>query len=305
MQVEVRLFGAPSISVGGRTIQVRRRKTRGLLFVLVAEADAPSREQLASVIWPELELDRALRALRGALAELRQHLGAETLSSEGTTIAPRGITVDVRTLAQARRAFLEDPTAERTQALERALELVRGPLLEGFDLDGERFASWKATLVRQLEIHVGECFQRLIEQLEARGELTRALGHARSFAAAEPHSELAHRHAIRLFAKTGRSSEAYRQYELCRRILRERFAVEPSLETRRLVRELHERELQRSSEAALATVIDAEPARAAPEAAYPAPLRPALLAAEHPLPTAAIERVVAEVTSLFAEHAAI
>ena len=67
------------------------------------------------------------------------------------------------------------------------------------------------------------------------GKVARALEAALSAVRAEPLRESAHRVLIRVHLAEGNRGEAIRQYELCRRLLRERLGVEPTEQLERLL----------------------------------------------------------------------
>ena len=92
------------------------------------------REQVAAAFWPDQSDDRARSSLRSALYQLRTLLGAEVVLSRGDDIA-----IDGAMVACDAQEFMD---ALRNDHLARALELYRGPLLEGVTPHSAELQHW-------------------------------------------------------------------------------------------------------------------------------------------------------------------
>jgi len=139
----VLLFGGLQLRHGDRTIaRFSTRKTGALLAYLAFHLEQPSaREVLAELLWPSAELDSQRNSLRVALNSLRKQLETPELPADllvhtnrsAVWLHAAAFQSDVRefesALKEARRAPSE---SERRIALDRALSLYRGPLLEGW-----------------------------------------------------------------------------------------------------------------------------------------------------------------------------
>jgi DNA-binding SARP family transcriptional activator len=84
---------------------------------------------------------------------------------------------------------------------------------------------------RQARLHALEA---LCYGLARRGRYDKAIELGLTAVADEPLRESAHRAVMRAHLAEGNRVEALRQYQLCRRFLRERLGFEPSAETQRL-----------------------------------------------------------------------
>lgn len=69
---------------------------------------------------------------------------------------------------------------------------------------------------------------------QADGDGAQALSYAQRLLALDPWSEEAHRQVMLLLARSGRFSDALKQYGVCRQVLRSELGVAPSAETARL-----------------------------------------------------------------------
>ncbi len=131
-----------------------------------------------------------------------------------------------------------------------ALRTARSGLEGGHDalralLDAERrhtgtllpewpFAPWTEPLRTEVEEAHRAVLAGIARELAARGGLAEAISRYRLLIATEPEREGWHREVMRLYVEAGERALALRQYDTCRRLLRERLGIEPSAETRRL-----------------------------------------------------------------------
>ena len=94
------------------------------------------REWLAGLLWPESAPSAALHNLRNCLTDLRRALGPEagrlcSSSSRSLCLDLTGASVDVLTFDAALARKHGDPDGE-SAALDEAVSVYRGPLLEGW-----------------------------------------------------------------------------------------------------------------------------------------------------------------------------
>ena len=127
----VRLFGDLEAWIGGLPLPpLRSRKGGWLLALLVLRAGREiRRDALAALLWPDSLPSDALTGLRQSLADLRKALGVEAARLQTPT--PRTLRFET---AGAKIDVLEfDRAIKRGEQddLRQAIELYRGPLLDG------------------------------------------------------------------------------------------------------------------------------------------------------------------------------
>src|SRR5579862_8740731 len=129
--LHITLFGPMQALVQGQPLPpMRSRKGLWLLALLTLRHDRPvERDWLAGTLWPDVDQTQAFANLRPVLSELRRALGsqAERLQSpDRHTLFMNlsGAEVDVLTFDVA-------IATQKLSALEQAVSLYRGPLLEG------------------------------------------------------------------------------------------------------------------------------------------------------------------------------
>src|SRR5690606_37487316 len=113
---------------------------------LAVEADRPhTRERLAALLWPEQPEQNARQNLRWALNTLRRAIGDADASPPYLLISRETLQLNLASaivvdVAQFRAGCA---TFDDVEALQRAVELYRGDLLDGILLaDSEPFDEW-------------------------------------------------------------------------------------------------------------------------------------------------------------------
>lgn len=223
-----------------------RQKARVLLAVLACARGAAHREALIETLWPSLSERRGLAALHSTLYALRRALEPELSAGEHSSlVVAEGPTYrlvlgerdrwDALEFLRLARIGLSDGD-ERLPPLLEAERAYTGPLLPEW-----RFAPWTEPLRAELEETHRRVLVRIAEELAAAGRAGEAISRCRLLLALEPEREGWHRALMQVYADAGERALALRQYDTCRRLLRERLGVEPSRETRdlhaRLLRE--------------------------------------------------------------------
>ncbi len=192
------------------------------------------REQIASAFWPDQSDDRARSSLRSALYQLRTLLGAEIMLSRGDDIA-----VDPDLVSCDAQQFM---TAVRDDQLARALELYRGPLLEGVTPHTAELQHWLDEQRESYRGHAADSAWQLAERYEsAASDLTSAARWARRAAKLAGTDERRIRRVLTLLDRAGDTAGAVGVYEEFARFLSRELEMEPSEETARLARSLREK----------------------------------------------------------------
>ena len=143
-------FGSTYITRAGEPLggAAAQRRTVALLALLSVAGDAGmSRDKLVGLLWPDVESDRARHSLTQALYNARRALRADDLFIVGSDIR-----LNHERLASDAREF---EAAIDSGNLDRAVELYRGPFLDGFFVSGaSEFERWSATHRERCEAKV-------------------------------------------------------------------------------------------------------------------------------------------------------
>lgn len=187
------------------------------------------RDTLLGLLWPELDQDRARRALRQSLHGLRRSLGPGVLTGKGEEL----IGVDPERLRCDATAFAR--ALDENRDLE-ALELYRGDFLEGFHVSGvPEFERWIERRRRELRGAAVRAAWRAVEETEKKGEAESARRMAERAVELAPFDGETVRRFLRLMDRLNQPAAALRAYRAYAARLREELDLEPSAETRTLV----------------------------------------------------------------------
>lgn len=205
------------------------RKAEALLAVLALRPGvAFTREWLVALLWPDVGEAQGRTSLRQAVAHLRRALGTDLFASSGDSLhlEPGRAWVDAAELERV----LARPPIDR----EPALELFRGPLLDGFPAIEDPFTTFVADERLRIGQRVVDRVEECLAALSAEGKLDRALAAGTWLVGIEPTRESAHRAVMQLYLEQGEAALALRQYERCRELLDRHLGLRPSPETERL-----------------------------------------------------------------------
>jgi DNA-binding SARP family transcriptional activator/thioredoxin-like negative regulator of GroEL len=250
MTLSLRVLG-PLELVGSDGTEVRRvlqqPKRLGLLayFALRSPQRFHRRDALLALFWPDLDTEHARSALRRSLYFLRRELGDGIVvgrSEEEVGLADDSLRCDAA----------EFEAAVKQGDLDRALQLYRGHLLEGFFvagapdvvdwLDGER------TRLRDMALLAA---WTLVEREDTPPAVSLHWG--RWAAATAPDDESNVARYITLLTRLGERSQALRAYRELERRLDMQFGVAPSRATTQLVEQAKVAESPAAAPAAAAS----------------------------------------------------
>jgi serine/threonine-protein kinase len=209
-------------------------KHLALLIHLVLEAreEAPvfrRRDELATLLWPELDQAHARASLRRVVHQIRAALGPEILLSRGDeelAVNPALFSSDV---ADFTRAIANGQ-------LVSALEFWKGDPMPGFHVSdcaelGHRFDDARAELRQE----AGAAAWALAKRLEETNEPSQAARWARRVPRFAQDDERVLRRALTMLDRLGDRAGALRVYDEFARRLKAEFDAEPSTETIALV----------------------------------------------------------------------
>lgn len=217
-EVSLQLFGWWELRCGAQTIALGRREQR--LVALLALIGRQSRLQLAAALWPDSTEDRAMTSLRAAVWHTRH--GAPGLLDAGRStlaLAPQ-VEVDVDRLTGLAAGAATSPAAVDLDDLKPVIgagELLPGWYDDWVILERER--------LNQLRLHALELAAGVLTR---HGQLDLALQLALEAVRAEPLRETANAVLMSVYLAEGNVSDAVRQYDRFRDLLRRELALEPS-----------------------------------------------------------------------------
>jgi DNA-binding SARP family transcriptional activator len=239
MALRVNLLGGLRVLSGaaGEVVVLPTRKARALLaYLACSPGRAHPREKLAALLWGDRPDSQARASLRQELYGLRRALTlvepkALSLIDNAVALEPASVEVDI---LHFQRLFAEGTPS----ALEAAVALYHGELLEGLAPDAPAFEEWLRAEREHLREQAIEALAKLLAHLRSTGALEAALQTGLRLLTFEPAHEAVHTALIRLHLLLGRRGAALRQYQLCVETLRQELGVEPEAETKQLYEEI-------------------------------------------------------------------
>ncbi|GMU53381.1 MAG: hypothetical protein AMXMBFR33_25270 [Candidatus Xenobia bacterium] len=225
----------------------KTKKVKYLFAYLMARRERPVGEDtLIELFWPD-DAEKGRRNLYSATSALRRSLRPSSFPGELEYVLRVQAMLQINPalptwhdLDELERALSEATrqrgTSQSMEAARRVAGLYTGPYLDGCYYD------WALEVRTRLEQQVSELLLELAS-FTARlgGERSRAeaLELARRVLEVDPCYQEAHLLAMQLFLDSSRPQEAVRQFEQCKRALRQGLGMEPSIE----VMEIHQRAL--------------------------------------------------------------
>lgn len=221
------LLGGFALSdAAGAPVALSSRKAMALLAYLACDPGQPvAWPKIAALLWADRGDEQARASLRQTLSVLSRALN--DTDGEVLVSSAAGLTVDGGRLGTDVGAFEALAASDDRDDLQRAAELYKGPLLDGFEVREEPLEDWLRQRRTGLADAAARAMSALIERCEEDGDVESALSQATRLLAIDPLREDIHRAAMQLHGRTGRWNEAIRQYRACESVLAAELGVAP------------------------------------------------------------------------------
>ncbi|MEZ4705574.1 MAG: BTAD domain-containing putative transcriptional regulator [Caldilineaceae bacterium] len=256
-------------------------KARALLAYLALEPREHTRNELAALLWPEIDETYARHNLRNTLYRLRQTLeeaasGAAdhliTVTRKNACFKTDNATVDVLRF-QTLLAGAQAASASSLNALEEAVGHYQGELLLGFGLaDAPAFEEWLLLQRELLHQQALLALQMLATAHESAGRYAQAQAVVSRLLRLDPYREGTYQQNMRLLARMGQTGQALQQLEQLRKVLRKEMGLEPAAETLALAKQIVAGQFGQAPERQVAVLSLSKDD--APPAAHPPPIMP-------------------------------
>lgn len=239
--LKISLLGGMEIGPAGGTgeIPITRKTGAMIAYLALQNGHAQTRDKLAGMFWSRNTDGQARTNLRQALSRLRKAManGDDAplrADAEHVALDMAQIDLDVAKF----ESLLEQGRAE---ALERAVALYRGDLLDGVSLNESAFDYWLRAERERLRVRAVDALLKLIGKYETVSDPERCVSTALRLVSIDPLQEPGHRALMRAYAAQGRHGMALQQFQTCRDLLREELQVEPEAETVALFEDIRQR----------------------------------------------------------------
>ena len=229
--LEISTFGGLSVRVDGKPLKgLGSNKAEALLVYLMLERRQHTRNELATLLWPESTEQHAATSLRVLLSVLRKNL------RDYLDICRDSVGIKPESCAYLDVTNLQEKLAG--DEIEQALHLYQGDFLQGFQVQNStEFEHWLQLQQECLRAQMTGALHRAVTRAVETGDYGKGGMLVHRLLEFEPFDETAYHQSILLLGLEGRRTEALAQYEKCCDALQKELGVEPSEE----LQELHAR----------------------------------------------------------------
>lgn len=251
-RLDLRFLGSFQVRRGGTPLRLdcfARRRALTLFKILVTNyGKTVVRDELFELLWPSDVPKDAAELLKIAVHYLRRGLGETHLGkTEASFIStePNGYAFNPASphrldALEFEAAAEEGLRCERQGRWREALVTLRAAadMYGGDYLEDEPYSDWCVRRRRQLKETLFDVLLTTARLLRSAGDHVAAIRCYRRILELDPCLEDVHRDLMEVLCRCGRRAEALRQFEACRRALREEFDAAPVLETEALYRRI-------------------------------------------------------------------
>jgi TolB-like protein len=210
----------------GEPVGLTTKKAQALLAYLAVERARPhTRDHLATLLWADKGDERARHNLRQALSRIRRCCGSVVQARDDyLLIDPAVCKVDVFEFERLAKSNNSDE-------LRRCLTFYRGDLLDGVMPRERVFEEWLLLARGRLRKMAFQAAARLVSILREKDRNEEAIELLNYILGMDSAHETSHRELMELLSKTGRRSDALRQFQVCVGALERELGAEPGPET--------------------------------------------------------------------------
>ncbi|MEX2246659.1 MAG: tetratricopeptide repeat protein [Dehalococcoidia bacterium] len=232
-------FGRGGVIVGERQVSDldwRSEKSKEMLFLLLAKKDAVDKEEIFAALWPDLPESKCNSNFHSSLYRLRRAVFHECVVRDaegGYELNPRGtFAFDVDEFNAAMlQAEVAREESERTEQLEKAVALYKGPFL------ASTYSEWTGPVRRELEERYIEALNELAAGKQRAGAFEEALTLFKALEAVDTYSEAAAYGIMKCHLSMNDGAAAARHFRRFRQLLKDDLEEEPSPRLAELYRE--------------------------------------------------------------------
>lgn len=219
--LRLQLLNSPRLLLATGEAHALERKDAALLAMLAIEGPTP-RNRAATLLWPDIDEERARSNLRQRLFRLRRLAAADVVCAGSVLALGPGVQHDLDAIGPRLAADADAAAGELLGALDYG--------------DCRELSAWVDVAREQWRTARCNALAEIAARLEGQGRIAPALRYAQRLAADDPTLEHAHRRVMRLHYLRGDRAAALAAYERCRQTLGEHLGAQPSKETRELAR---------------------------------------------------------------------
>lgn len=229
--IEIGLFGAPCVKRDGVEMEIPRRQSRAILFILAAQSRPASRDSICDLLWEDASNSESRRNLTRLLTQLRLlfHERSVIQSNSDKLWLNQDL---VQSGIQAFENFSRNLNPKvHLEVCGQVIDFYKGTFLDGFNLsNAPHFDHWLAQQRHSYEAIYLHALHDLIEENASAGNIERAIQLAQRYLGVDEIDEHIQRRLIELLAANGNRLEAQRQFERYAHLLKTELNDDPQPE---------------------------------------------------------------------------
>ena len=234
--VHLYLLGPPRTEWRNQPQVIPRRQVRGALYYLATQPRPVSSEYLRFLIWPDTPDSVSRRYLSHLLTHLRRAL-PDILVTDGAQfkLDPHRTWSDVLSFKRLVACF-ESPAD--IPNLRQAVQLYRGPLLDGVSFPGVEFEHVIERERLELERLYLKALRTLLDEEIALGNYDTAISYGHQYLSVDELDEEVYRLLMGLYAIDGNRASALNQFKCLIEVLDRELGLDPLPDTVALYRDV-------------------------------------------------------------------
>ncbi len=214
----------------GARLVFRIKKAQSLLaYLALRPGESVSREKLAGLLWSDRGEQQAHGSLRQTLSYLRKIF--EPFAQSPLIVKNSHIALDASMLDVDALAFNKLAGRGTDADLERALDLYKGDLFDGFNINDPAFEDWLEQTRREYRQSFLRTAGLVFQNHASNGNSGQAINLGQRLLDADPLQEDVLRQLMQLYADQGQANAALKQFEICKDCLKRELGVLPDPDT--------------------------------------------------------------------------
>ncbi|MGI5999271.1 MAG: AfsR/SARP family transcriptional regulator, partial [Lutispora sp.] len=218
--LNVRLFSTPAVFIKDKRIVFPSRKFEALFFYIFVNKEA-SREELASLLWPEADPQTGRKNVRNALYYIKKSLDMDAIISPNNSIVM--LNSEVQSCSDLERLLSDDEW----------IDAYTGDFLQGFIVkDEETLENWiLSSREKYKSIYVQKLYEKIKEDF-TKGDYESIEQCARRLIEIDEYDERAYRVLIKTLTEMNMYNKAAEVYDkLCEKLKKD-LGIIPDIKTR-------------------------------------------------------------------------
>jgi len=238
-RIIIRALGRMQVKINDRVVTSADWQTqscRDLFFLILAHAEGLSKEDIGAIFWPDATPSELKLRFKNNVYRVRHAVGKEavTLQEDYYSFNRRlDYEYDVESFTrEIGLAEEEDEPASKLEHFKAGLKVYKGSYLPEIN------ETWVIPERERLQRLYLETLLKVAELYQNSRQYDEALNYCKQTLKEDSCHEAAHRLAMCIYAEMGSRAAVVRQYEECRRALRDEIEADPSARTQELYESL-------------------------------------------------------------------